>query len=86
MIYQKIITEDSEELRTKNLVAGYGGITHLSINALPGTTFSIEMDKENNFKIDYTGIFDLDCSMAPLTSLYLVTWIAGPIIIDVVGG
>lgn len=86
MIYQKIITEDSEEVRTKNLVADYGKITHLSINALPGTAFSITGNSSETFKIDYTGIFDLDCSAMPITKLYLITWIAGPVIIDVVGG
>lgn len=82
MIYQKRITKESEA--TGNLLSGYTEVTHLSINALPGTTFSI--DNRNNFIIDYTGIFDLDCSTAPLPGLYLTTWIAGPVIIDVVGG
>lgn len=84
MIYQKIY--DTQPSAATNLVADYGKITHLSINALPGTAFSITGNSSETFKIDYTGIFDLDCSVAPLTQLYLATWIAGPVIIDVVGG
>lgn len=83
MIYQKIC--NTQPSASENLVADCGKITRLSINALPGTEFSITGNINETFKIDYTGIFDLDCSATPITKLYLTTWIAGPVIIDIVG-
>ena len=71
---------------TKNIFEGYVAYS-LAIHAIPGTKFSI--DGTAIFSIGPTGNYALDCSEAPLTSLYLKEVIKHngqlmyPIIIDI---
>lgn len=71
---------------TKNIFEGYV-VYSLAIHAIPGTKFSI--DGTTIFSIGPTGNYALDCSDAPLTSLYLKQAIRHseqlmyPIIIDI---